>query len=215
MSPELEPLLPNSGRIRREDVAAEIEKRYREPGRHYHNLEHAQSVAAKVVELGQKLDREELRAAILAAWFHDAVYSSRSKTNEEDSAVLATTRLLALGATQALADRVADLVMATKGHLPNEGDRAAAVLLDADLAILSASPAIYDQYALAIRREYAWVDGDIYRPQRALILESFLARSGIYFTSAMRKAGEGQARENLAREIAQLRDSIGAHVPHN
>ncbi len=66
----------------------------------------------------------------------------------------------------------------------------ALVLIDADLAILGASPANYQDYARKIRQEYAWVAVEDYRHGRTKILEKMLSRRRIYhFLTHIRVTG--------------------------
>ncbi len=77
------------------------------------------------------------------------------------------------------------------------------VLRDADLAILGSPPQEYAAYAQAIRQEYAWVSDDRYRQGRSRILQAFLQRRTLYFTSPM-QALISQAHHNLKTEIQRL-----------
>src|SRR5262249_39583749 len=124
--------------------------------------------------------------------------------NEERSAVWAGEALWGLGATEATIARVQALVLQTKTHDADPGAADASVLLDADLAILGASPRRYAEYAAGIRQEYAWVAEEDYRRGRLRVLEGFLRREKIYRTERMCRTHEEQARENLRREIEQL-----------
>jgi len=108
-----------------------------------------------------------------------------------------------LGVPSAEIDRVGTLILLTL-HTGAAMDADSAVLLDADLAVLGASPARYDEYSAAIRREYAWVPEAEYRRGRGQVLRAFLARPRIYATARMFENREPQARANLAREIAAL-----------
>src|SRR5262249_3938128 len=124
------------------ETGAGLLRRYAEPHRRYHTTTHLAEVLGHVDELaGEAADAEAVR---LAAWFHDAVYDPARDDNEERSAVLAEDLL---GATDLPAETVAEvarLVRLTTTHDPEEGDRNGAVLCDADLAVLAASP---DRYA--------------------------------------------------------------------
>ena len=104
-------------------------------------------------------------------------------------------------------DRAVDLATAPEevelGAGALSGDTA--VVVDVDLSILGREPAEYDIYERAIREEYKWVPGPIYRRKRAEILESFLARPAIYETRHFVDAYEQSARENLRRAIETLR----------
>ena len=105
-----------------------------------------------------------------AALFHDAIYDPRSPTNEADSAPLAAGALAParLGRRSAW-HAVAALIEATAGHdtAVARGDAEAAVLFDADLAILGSSPAEYQAYVTGVRAEYAHVDDAGWRTGRA------------------------------------------------
>ena len=175
---------------------------YSEAHRHYHTLEHV-SEMFKVA--GKLMDTATDPAAILLAiWFHDAVYDSHAKDNEERSAALAGELLRPLGIPEAVLQHVASMIRAT-AHTPIEAvDNDTAILLDADLAILSAEEKRYARYAADVRKEYAWVEELAYRAGRAKVLESFLNRPRIYLTERMYAVAEDAARKNLAAEIEKL-----------
>jgi predicted metal-dependent HD superfamily phosphohydrolase len=165
---------------------------YSEPHRHYHTLEHLAEMFRVVGRLGGSA------AVHLAVWFHDAVYDPRAKDNEARSADLAVRELTALGLP---AEEVRRLVLATDHGKPSDIGEPAAVLLDADLAILGASEARYRRYADDIRREYAWLPDDAYRTGRAGVLRHFLDMERIYRTDVMSGEGEAAARRNLRAEL--------------
>ena len=72
------------------------------------------------------------------------------------------------------------------------------------MAILAANPVQYREYANSIRQEYAWVSEAEYIVGRAHVLESFLQRQRIYFTTLMFEVAEKPARCNLNAEIQSL-----------
>jgi predicted metal-dependent HD superfamily phosphohydrolase len=184
------------------EAFADLASRYSEPSRHYHNLDHLADVLGIIEEL------TDAAAVRLAAWFHDAVYDSRSKDNEERSAALAEQTLTGFGLPRPLVANVARLILLTKTHAADAGDRDAHILLDADLAILGADDARYDEYSRAIRREYAWVEEAAYREGRGRVLEGFLRRPRIYLTDGLLGSHEEPARHNLRRELAALRAGV-------
>lgn len=182
---------------------ADILRRYNEPGRHYHSLEHVQQVSAVI----RTLSAPHLPYAPCldaAGILHDVIYDPRAKDNEERSAEYAHEVLASLGIDLMTRDEVARLILLTKKHETTDEDRDGQVLLDADLSILGASEAEYDDYAAAIRREYSWVNDEDYCSGRRAVLERFLARPRLYFTPEMQRRSEARARANLAREIAAL-----------
>jgi predicted metal-dependent HD superfamily phosphohydrolase len=149
-------------------------------------------------------------AVHLAIWSHDAVYDPRATDNEERSAALALERLRPLGVPDHTLLHVAAMIRATAHTAVDEVNADTAVLLDADLAILSAEERRYARYAADIRREYAWVHEAAYRTGRMKVLEGFLARPRIYRTERMHAAADEAARANLRMEIERLRPE---HLP--
>src|SRR5262249_35003044 len=131
-------------------------------------------------------------------------YDTHASDNEPRSAAYARQLLEPLLVPPEEREETARLILLTQTHQTEESDRAGLVLLDADLAILGADRADYDDYSEAIRREYAWVPQPQYREGRRQVLERFLARPRIFRTSDMHGHREAKARENLAREMASL-----------
>lgn len=174
---------------------------YAEPHRAYHNVEHIRDCLTQL-DLSRDLARrsDEVEAAV---WFHDAVYVPDGSNNEDRSARLAQTALLACAVALEVSRRVAELVLATR-HLtiPREVD--AQLLCDIDLSILGREPAAFDEFERRIRQEYARVPESIYRASRAEVLAGFLRRRWIYQTEFFRNRYEALARANLERTLRDL-----------
>lgn len=184
-------------------LLTEICVRYTEAHRFYHTLEHLRACF-------QVLDSEMAKlvgggSIELALWFHDIVYRTEGKDNEEVSAQLAERWIVRIGLDAGFAEQVGNLVRATT-HVNEPGTREAKVLLDVDTSILSASSEVFDQYELDIRKEYQWVPSAQYKAGRTKVLEGFLSREWIYSTPEFRNGPrEGLARANLERSIARLK----------
>lgn len=179
--------------------------RYSEPYRAYHDLYHI-TECLSVIEMANHL-LERPHEAILAVWFHDAVYDPRRSDNEVRSAQLAEAALIAAGATGETSRRIGDLILLTTHDRDNlSGD--GAILCDADLAILGASPQRFAQYEADIRREYGWVPEVVYRRERGRVLRRFLSRPFIYHTSFFQERLEQAARLNLTRAMEVYQISI-------
>ena len=174
---------------------------YAEPTRAYHTAEHILDCLAQL-DLSRNPSKrpDEVEAAV---WFHDAVYVPGGSDNEDRSAHLAQTALLACGAPPDTSRRIAELVLATR-HLTVPRDPDAQLLCDVDLSILGREPKIFDEFEGRIRREYHWVPDPAYRTARSEVLAGFLGRHPIYQTEYFRDRYEKQARANLERVIAQL-----------
>jgi predicted metal-dependent HD superfamily phosphohydrolase len=183
------------------EVLEEIERRYAEPGRHYHTLAHLDA-CLDVFELVRALC-ERPDEAELALWLHDVIWTPMGTDNEARSAEWAEALCARAGLAPGMGARLGALILATRHDgSPLAGD--AAVVADVDLAILGASPGVFDWYEGAIRREYAALDDEAFRTGRAQFIEALLAREAIYATPTMRDALERRARANLARSLQRL-----------
>ncbi|MEU6586958.1 metal-dependent phosphohydrolase [Nocardia sp. NPDC046763] len=183
-------------------VGEDLVRRYREPHRRYHTVEHLAAMLAVIDDLAA--DAEDLDAVRYAAFFHDAVYAVDGTDNEEASARLAETALPALGVGAGTVAEAARLVRLTGGHHPDPSDRNGAVLCDADLAILAADTAAYAAYTAAVRAEYAHVPDPLFRSGRAAVLAALAGQPALFRTPTARARYESAARANLAAELATL-----------
>lgn len=177
--------------------------------RGYHDLRHLAEVLQRIDELGEADNME----VVLAAWFHDAVHDLDGE-NEERSARLAESELAELAVVtldnQASVTpsvdiaEVARLVRLTEHHRAPVGDRNAAVICDADLAILAAAPDRYADYVSGVRQEYAAVPDADFRRGRAAVLRDLLAKPTLFHTEHAKGEWEATARTNVAAEIVAL-----------
>ncbi|WTW96665.1 HD domain-containing protein [Streptomycetaceae bacterium NBC_01309] len=187
-------------------VGEDLIGRYSQPHRRYHATGHLLAVLELVDELAQ--DADDPDAVRLAAWFHDAVYDPARADNEERSARLAERALSEAGLPVQLVAETARLVRVTAEHAPSDGDRNAAVLCDADLAILATDRDRYDAYAAAVREEYAFVPDEAFRGARAAVLRDLLALPKLFHTPLGYARYEEAARHNLRTELERLEGAI-------
>lgn len=172
---------------------------YMQPERFYHTLTHVQNILEALET------RDVLSPALaLAVWGHDLIYDTRQSDNELRSADLFDQWLTRQGADDQLRAEVERLILATR-HLSPPGDRASALLIDADLGIFGADEAQFWTYERAIRQEYGWVAPEAYRTGRRAVLEGFLSRPAIYNTPEF-AALEPAARTHLEQALAALTD---------
>lgn len=176
----------------------DLVRRYAEPHRLYHSLAHIEHCLDEFESVRRMAANPD--AVELALWFHDAVYRPRATDNEERSADLV--RRLP-GLPRGVAERAADLVLATRHAAPPE-DPDAQLVVDVDLAILGQPADRFDRYEEEIRREYSWVPGFLFRSKRGGILRTFLQRPSIFRTGYFRGRYETAARANLERSLARL-----------
>lgn len=173
--------------------------RYSEPHRFYHNVQHLEEVVNAVVCL---LCGEQ--EVVLAAFYHDAVYDPRSKTNEIDSATFANERMLKLGIDEETTHNVVRLIEGTSDYSKTSDDPDLVRLSDADLKILGSARPRYVEYVKSVRKEYDFVSDDAWRKGRSAVLNGILARPKIYTHLV---GLEDIARWNIEWELGKLNAS--------
>ena len=178
-----------------------IQKKYSSKNRYYHNLIHINSMLEKAKEnIDEIKDYDEV---LFAIWFHNIIYKSTSKNNEEKSADFAKSTLNKISNINI--DKVCHLIISTKKHqiiLTENDDNA--FLLDFDLSILGSDWSTYETYIRNIRKEYKVYPNFLYNPARKKVLQSFLNREQLYFTEKYQDLFEEKARVNLEKEIKIL-----------
>jgi len=182
-----------------EALCTELQRRYAEPQRRYHTMQHLGECLAWFER--EKALAERPGEVALALWFHDAIYDVHAHDNEARSADWAREALIEAGVDAAAAERVHALVMATRHDAVPEG-RDAELLIDIDLSILGADRARFDEYERQVQAEYVFVPDEVRLPRRRAILQRFLDREAIYATPRMHAQLEARARANLRRSIS-------------
>jgi predicted metal-dependent HD superfamily phosphohydrolase len=177
-------------------------RRWSEPQRRYHTIEHLKAVLDHIDTLEEYAD--DPNVVRLAAWFHDAVYLPERSENEERSARLAERALPEAGVPAAKTAEVARLVRLTTTHAPTADDPDGQVLCDADLAILASPPSAYAVYTAEVREEYHFVPNDAFREGRSAILRQLLDLPSLFHTPYGRDHWEATARYNLTSELEML-----------
>ena len=192
-------IMPDASRV--QSLWAEIEKQYSHRSRRYHTLRHLEKMTAELE--GVKEQIEDFEAIVFAIVYHDVVYKATKKDNEEKSAELARKRLTSLSYSSQAVERVAGHILATKSH-HKSADNDTNLFTDADLSVLGAPWEAYQEYYQQIRKEYAIYPHLLYKPGRRKVLQHFLDLPAIFKTEAFHTRYEGQARENLFRELEML-----------
>ncbi|HAX76759.1 MAG TPA: hypothetical protein DCY88_13175 [Cyanobacteria bacterium UBA11372] len=184
------------------EIFTDIARAYSSADRHYHNLTHILQVLQIIDQM--RPHAQNPAALEFAAWFHDIIYDSKAKDNEEKSAAYATNILKTLKIPSSNIDKVAKIILTTKTHQATEKDIDTYIFLDADLSILGESSAEYNIYNQAIRKEYSWLSEAEYRWGRIQVLKKFIERERIYLTAEIFEAREIKARQNIQTEIESL-----------
>jgi predicted metal-dependent HD superfamily phosphohydrolase len=143
----------------------------------------------------------------MALWLHDVIYDPKGRGNEEKSADFAREFCREARAGDLFERRVGELILATK-HNTAPASEDARLVVDIDLAIFGQGEERLWRYEREVREEYGFVPEEVFRSKRAEILGMFLKRDRIYSTDFFFAKYEGQARENLTKSIAKLRERL-------
>lgn len=188
------------------ELVRDLEERYNEPGRFYHNLEHYRYVLNLFESIKSNLKHPE--SVDIALSFHDVFYDPKEApgVNEIRSANFMHECLDGLIKPEALA-RAEKIILATAnscGATQLDVDSDTAYALDCDLAILGESPEKYMQYERNIRKEYSFCNFDEYCQGRIQFLMTLLMRPKIFYTELFQGTCEEQARKNITSAIELL-----------
>lgn len=179
----------------------EISRYYSERKRYYHNLNHLGNMLSELNAVRDQINDWDTLVVALA--WHDVIYSSTAKDNEEKSAEFAAQRMTKLSFSQEQISRCRKMILATKGHSISD-DNDTNLLTDADLSILGKSWEVYDEYFRNVRKEYKIYPDLLYRPGRKKVLQHFLSMPRIFKTSHFYSLYEFTSRDNLKREFELL-----------
>ncbi|HRI27406.1 MAG TPA: hypothetical protein PK239_12080 [Chitinophagales bacterium] len=186
-----------------EAMFVDLLKRYSAPARYYHNTTHLAHLFSSLTPYMEIMNQPD--AVIWAVFYHDIVYNPLRKDNEAKSARFAQKIMQNCHVLPQTIHLTQQLILATQYHLaPNDALVDFYYFLDADLAILGQPPAVYQQYALAIRNEYRLIPDMLYKPGRRKVLEQLLQKPFLYYSHAFRAPLETQARQNIQTEINSL-----------
>ena len=179
----------------------EIFTKYSEPKRHYHTIDHLETIFTDLKEV--KSNIIDWDTTLFALFYHDIIYKASGSNNEGESAKLAMQRLTGIGYPADKIAKCANMILATKLHELSE-DSDTNYLMDADLAILGKSGEEYQKYAEQIREEYTIYADFMYNSGRKKALQHFIQMSSIYKTEQFLKKYEKQARININSELEGL-----------
>ncbi|MGO4708808.1 hypothetical protein AB4Y90_06750 [Chryseobacterium sp. 2TAF14] len=179
----------------------EIEKKYSEKSRYYHNLQHLEALFKEVEQVKEMI--KNFDTISFSIFYHDVIYDATSKLNEEKSADLAKERLELLGLNNEIIQQVYEQILATKSHQKSENEDCN-FLLDADLSVLGKSYEAYSEYTKQIRKEYSIYPDFLYKTGRKKVLKHFLELESIFKTEYFKNKYETQARENIEFELKNL-----------
>jgi predicted metal-dependent HD superfamily phosphohydrolase len=176
------------------------------PGRAYHTFEHVGELLGWLERVSRDVGWQHPLEVTIAALFHDAIYVPGRADNETLSAELAREAVARFGPASADAERIAELISLTARHgriAASEIDEEAALFLDADMAILGASPERFDAYDRGIAQEYGAIPPELFAAGRGRFFEGLLAAPRIFLSSYFHERLDAAARANIRRALSQ------------
>lgn len=114
----------------------ELEAKYDQKNRHYHNLDHLRALFKEFEKYKDLIHNKE--AVAFSIFYHDIIYNPLRKDNELRSAKFLSKRLSALGINEKIMSQSYIQILATAKHqLPEAFSEDDKLFLDFDLEILS------------------------------------------------------------------------------
>lgn len=147
----------------------EIENNYSLKNRYYHNLIHLENMIYELESVRKIIN--DFDVVLFSVFYHDIIYKSTAKDNEEKSAEIAKERLEQLEVPSEISERIYSQILATKSHSTSDDDTN--FLTDADLSILGKGWKEYENYIRQIRKEYSIYPDFLYKPGRKKVLQHF------------------------------------------
>lgn len=183
------------------ELWSKIVTSYNSPGRYYHDLSHLEYMMKQALRYKSRLtDPDTLMFSI---FYHDLVYNPLRNDNEDKSAVILNDDLIKMGVSGKQIEKCQKQILASIDHNSRE-DEDTNYFIDFDLAILGASPELYLDYSVKIRKEYAVFNDLEYRTGRRKVIKHFLEMNRIYKTDIFYENHEQPARKNLKKELENM-----------
>lgn len=183
------------------ELWTEIEKNYSSKKRHYHTLQHLDSLLAQLNDVKGQIQNWE--SILFTLYYHDIIYNSLKSDNEEKSAEFAEKRMKQISVSNDKIELCKKQILATKSHIQST-DSDTNYFTDIDLSVLGQTWETYSAYYKNIRKEYSIYPDIVYNPGRKKVLNHFLTMDRIFKTDFFHDKFEIQAKLNLQKEIELL-----------
>jgi len=186
--------------------ANEMERRYREPHRRHHTLNHLAQGWEVIDQLPPGLiqSSDELEVAWIG---HDSVFEVIDgvyQLNEINSGQLIVEMLLQAGLSDQFVRSVYDQIIRTDHKtVPETNDQR--LIVDLDLFQLAVPAVDFDINYRSIREEFAQAPEKLFNVRTASFFQQMLDRQRVYYTDYFFRRCEARARENLDRRLRTLK----------
>jgi len=186
----------------------EIELRYNDSKRHYHNFEHLIKMF-NYIDL-YKNQITDLDSVLFSVWFHDYEYNFIQTNNEEISAEHCKNFLKKINYDREKYKMIYKYILRT-GMLDlfkSKDEIDLRIFLDSDILILASDVEDYLDYSQKIRQEFIVFSDLRYNPSRVKFLKTLLKNKHIFHLHENREKFDQVARLNISNEIKLLMKTL-------
>ena len=177
---------------------------YTKKWKYYHNLNHIYSFI-ELFDKYNKLIEKEKNEFLLSIFFHDIIYIPSRKDNEKESIKLFNQFYKEFNPQIINKEKVIKLISETENHLlNNEYENDINLFLDMDMQIIAQDN--WEDYENKIRKEYCFLDYNIYKLKRKEFLENLNKKDKIFRSNIFYNEYEKIARCNIKNIIKKLNE---------
>lgn len=186
--------------VQTDEMWGKLDRRYREPHRHYHDPNHLAHCLAELDLAGERVKHPD--QVEMAIWFHDVINEPGERDNEACSADYFRDKAHDL-MDPGFVDAVSSLILVTTHQRPPK-DPDKQFICDIDLASFGLPWECFMRDSDAVKAEFPGTDSEYFQA-KARFLEAMLARPRIFLTDFFHDRYEQQARENITRLLQDIK----------
>ena len=180
----------------------EILNHYTKRWKYYHNLNHIYSFI-DLYEKYNNLIEKEKNEFLISIFFHDIIYIPSRNDNEKQSIKIFNEFYEEAHPKSLNKEKIIKLITETENHLMNkEYENDINLFLDMDMQIIAQEN--WEDYENKIRKEYCFVENNIYKQKRKEFLEGLEKKEKIFRTKTFYDEYEKAARNNIRNIIQKL-----------
>ncbi len=180
----------------------EIEENYCKKWKFYHNLNHIYSFI-ELYEQYNNLIEGNKNDFLLSIFFHDIIYIPSRNDNEKESVKLFERFYEEIKPNNINKDNVKEFIYETENHLlAKEYSNDINLFLDMDIYIIADKN--WEEYENNIRKEFIFVNDEMYKIKRKEFLESLEKKEKIFRTKTFYDKYENDGRNNIKNIINKL-----------
>ncbi len=175
---------------------------YTKKWKYYHNINHIYSFIELYDKYNNLIEKEK-NEFLLSIFFHDIIYIPSRNDNEIESIKLLNKFYIEAEPKDLNKEKIIELISETQNHLLNkEYKEDINLFLDMDMQIIAQEN--WEEYEDNIRKEYSFIDYNIYKIKRKEFLERLAKKEKIFRTKTFYELFEKVGRINIKNIIDKL-----------